>query len=153
LAGLGLAQFVCPFVRERRMIRLDFWNNPIVVSAFRAKGKKQFPLATYVVVLVGIGAALEYFSRISDRPWNTPWTQIHLVVVVAVAAGASFLFAMVATQSSIASEVSNKTLDFQRITGLSPAQVVVGKIFGEPALAYLLIPASFPVALFGVFRS
>ena len=135
------------------MIRLDFWNNPIVVSAFRSKGKKQFPLATYIVLLVGIGAVLEYFSRVSDRPWITPWTQIHLVVVASVTAGASFLFAMVATQSSIAAEVSNKTLDFQRIAGMSPAQVVVGKIFGEPALAYLLIPASFPVALFGVLKS
>lgn len=135
------------------MIRFDFWNNPLVVSAFRAKGKKQFPLAAYIVVLVAIGGFLEYFSRTSAVPWKTPWQQAHLVVVVALTAGASFVFAMVATQTSIAAEVSNKTLDFQRITGLSPAQVVVGKIFGEPALAYLLIPASFPIALFGVLRS
>jgi hypothetical protein len=153
LAGRRLAQFDWKIATETLMVRLDFWNNPIVVSAFRSKGRKQFPLATYILVLVGIGAVLEYFSRVADRPWMTPWTQIHLVVVVAVTAGASFLFAMVATQSSIASEVSNKTLDFQRIAGMSPAQVVVGKIFGEPALAYLMIPASFPVALFGVLRS
>jgi hypothetical protein len=135
------------------MTRIDFWNNPLVVSAFRLKGRKQFPLAAYVVVLVGIGGVLEYVSRVASQPWTIPWWQIHLVVVVGLTAGASFLLAMISTQSSIAGEVSNKTLDFQRITGLSPAQVVVGKIFGEPALAYLLIPASFPVALFGVLMS
>jgi hypothetical protein len=131
----------------------DFWNNPLVVSAFRTKGKKQFPLAAFIVSLVAVGAVMEYFARTAVRPWQTPWHHNYLVVVVAIAAGASFLFAMIATQTSIAAEVSNKTLDFQRITGLSPAEVVVGKIFGEPALAYLLIPASFPIALFCVLRS
>jgi len=134
-------------------MRFDFWNNPLVVSAFRAKGRKQFVLAAYIIVLIGIGGFLEYLARADGRQWKYPWWQIHQVVVLGLTAGASFLFAMVSTQSSIASEVANKTLDFQRITGLSPGQVVVGKIFGEPALAYLLIPASFPVAMFGALKS
>ena len=45
-------------------------------------------------------------------------------------------------------EVINRTLDFQRIATLSPRQILLGKLLGEPALAYLLAIATVPLAAY-----
>src|SRR5206468_3384014 len=60
----------------------------------------------------------------------------------------SALTASAATATSIRTEVVNRTLDFQRIAALSPRQILFGKLFGEPAQAYLWAIASVPLAVF-----
>src|SRR5258708_23149730 len=40
-----------------------------------------------------------------------------------------------------------KTWDFQRATRLSPAELLTGKLLGEPVLAYFIVVCCLPMAL------
>src|SRR5258708_22309892 len=40
-----------------------------------------------------------------------------------------------------------KTWDFQRATRLSPAELLTGKLLGEPVLAYFIVVCCLPIAL------
>jgi hypothetical protein len=125
---------------------LDFWNNPIVVSAFRIqyrRGGMNTP-AYYVLLLAAGGAALHYYRhRIGGS-----WPHNYFLSLMGLQFFVSGLRAVTATSASIKAEVTNRTLDFQRIAALSPRQILLGKLFGEPAQAYLLAIASIPLAVF-----
>jgi hypothetical protein len=127
---------------------LDFWNNPIIVSAFRVKYRRSAPtllVTLYVAALVGLGAVMFNYR---DRFRATlPWHQMYFVIVLSVQSLLSGLVALSSTQASIVAEVANRTLDFQRIAALSPRAILVGKLFGEPALAYLLLIGSIPIGV------
>jgi len=46
-------------------MHLDFWNNPIIVSAFRVRYRRggfTNTLAPFLIVLAAIGAGLEYYQ-------------------------------------------------------------------------------------------
>ncbi len=129
-------------------MHIDFWNNPIVVSAFRVKYRRGglFNLTTiYLLILVAIGCLL---ARYSDSLKWGPWPRNYLVTVLGVQFVVSALLAGNATATSVRAEVINRTLDFQRIAALSPRQILLGKLLGEPALAYLLAIATVPLAAF-----
>ncbi len=130
-------------------MRLDFWNNPIVVSAFRVRYRRGglIGLAVAHVMLLGIAwAILQYYSPNIQGPWP----RYYFIGLVGIQLLLSGLIAGNATASSIKAEVANRTLDFQRIAALSPQQILLGKLLGEPALAYLLIVASLPLAMLPV---
>jgi hypothetical protein len=63
---------------------------------------------------------------------------LQFIVSTVIAAGT--------TSASMRSEVASRTLDLQRIAALSPRQILLGKLLGEPALAYLLAMATLPLA-------
>ena len=128
-------------------MRLDFWNNPLVVSAFRVKYRRggifHFT-ALYMLLLVAGGALLYYQAQsLSIRLWQ----QVYLLLLLGIQCVISPLLAAVATSAAMKSEVVNRTLDFQRIAALSPRQILVGKLLGEPALAYLLALCTVPLAV------
>ncbi len=52
------------------------------------------------------------------------------------------------TSQSLRNEVANRTLDFQRIATLSPFQILLGKLLGEPVLAFFSIIATIPVTVY-----
>jgi hypothetical protein len=129
---------------------LDFWNNPIVVSAFRVKYRNRGLFnrtAVYVLLLVVVGAAFQYKKDTLGPLWPRYYfltlTGISLLVASISAAGN--------TSNSIKTEVVSRTLDFQRIAALSPRQILVGKMLGEPAQAYFCVLASIPLAAFCLF--
>ena len=131
----------------RAAMGIDFWNNPIVVSAFRVKyrGGGIFNVTTvWLLFLVACGALLAYYAD----PARLPWPHTYLLILLGVQFVVSGLLAGNATSESIRAEVMNRTLDFQRITTLSPAQILLGKLLGEPALAYLLAIATVPLAVY-----
>ncbi len=131
-------------------MRLDFWNNPIVVSAFRVKYRRGglFGLAVAHIVLLGLAwMVLQYYS---DLLRDRPWPRFYFLGVVGVQLLLSGLIAGNSTAASIKAEVAHRTLDFQRIAALSPREILLGKLLGEPALAYLLIAASMPLAMIPV---
>jgi len=126
-------------------MHLAFWNNPIIVSAFRVRYRRggfTNTLAPYLVVLAAIGAGLEYYQ---DK-MRVPWAQIYYPILMGLQFLGLGVMASTATAASIRSEVVNRTLDFQRIAALSPRQILLGKLLGEPAVAYLMAMASFPLA-------
>lgn len=53
-------------------------------------------------------------------------------------------WALLACAQSISGERERKTWDFQRTTRLSPAEMIGGKLFGEPVLAYFAFLVSLP---------
>jgi hypothetical protein len=127
---------------------LDFWNNPLVVSAFRVKYRRGGVFNTttiYLLLLVAGGMLLWHYTAVYR--WG-PFPRNYLLIVLGVQFLISALFAANATASSLRSEVANRTLDFQRIAALSPRQILLGKLLGEPALAYLLAIATVPLAVY-----
>ena len=136
------SEAACGYVKSS----LAFWNNPIVISAFRVRSRRGglFTLtALYVLALSVGGAVLEYFSP----QLNISWARAYYLILMGIQFFLSCLIAVSETSSSIRNEVVNQTLDFQRLTALSPRQILLGKLLGEPALAYLLAVATVPLAV------
>jgi hypothetical protein len=126
-------------------MHLDFWNNPIVVSAFRVRYRRggfTSTLAPYLVTLAAIGVGLEYYQ---DKI-HYPWARIYYPILMGLQFLLSGVMASTATATSMRSEVATRTLDFQRIATLSPRQILLGKLLGEPAIAYWMAISTFPLA-------
>jgi hypothetical protein len=125
-------------------MRIDFWNNPIIVSAFRVKNRRGglFNLsALYIMVLVAGGMVLQYYN---DRIGGI-WSRNYLLCLIGVQFFVSAMIAASTTAASLRTEVTSRTLDFQRIATLSPRQILLGKLLGEPAVAYMLVFATVPL--------
>ena len=60
----------------------------------------------------------------------------------------SFVPGAAATSQSLRSEVNNRTLDFQRMATLSPLQIFLGKLLGEPLGAFFSILPTIPIAVY-----
>ena len=128
------------------MVKLDFWNNPLVVSAMRQRYRRGSPGLTasaYLLLLICIGAMLHY----TQDEMELPWIRMYLVVIIGIQFVVSGLFAVLSTSVSMQAEVNNRTLDFQRIAALSPRQILLGKILGEPSSGYLLAIATVPLVV------
>lgn len=125
---------------------LDFWNNPIVVSAFRVKyrrGGLSSSILLYVTLLAVGGAVMQYYNLLLGGNWQRKY----YIALMGLQFGLSIFMASISTAASLRAEVISRTLDFQRIAALSPQQILLGKLLGEPALAYLLAVASIPLAV------
>jgi hypothetical protein len=126
-------------------MQLDFWNNPLVVTAMRLKYRRSSPgvwSALWVLALLGLGALLHYLSQ--NGAFRFPTT--YLAAILSLQAAVSAIIAVVCTSTSMNAEVINRTLDFQRIVTLSPRAILTGKMIGEPAMSYFLMIASMPLA-------
>lgn len=130
---------------------LDFWNNPLVVSAFRVKYRNRGLFnrtAVYLLMLVSVGAAMQYYQ---DR-LGTPWVRYYYFTIMAVQFFVSIGGASSSTSTSMKQEVANRTLDFQRIAALSPRQILLGKMLGEPTQTYFCALATVPLATWCVLN-
>ncbi len=125
---------------------LAFWNNPIVVSAFRVKYRRggTNAVAFYLLLLVLGGALLHYYQ---DKTGGY-WPRNYFTALMGLQLVTSTLIAVTGTSTAMKMEVTQRTLDFQRIAALSPRQILLGKLLGEPAQAYLLAIATIPIAVF-----
>jgi hypothetical protein len=125
---------------------LDFWNNPIVVSAFRLRYRKNNPmhvLTGYPLLLLLVGLAVPYYLPHSARDWP----RIGFYILIGLQLLISGIFAGAATSASMKAEVAKQTLDFQRISCLSPRQILLGKLLGESAFAFLLAVSTLPLGV------
>jgi hypothetical protein len=127
-------------------MRIDFWNNPILVTSvrrrFKGGGLLQVTLF-YPLILMVIGAALPYFFPQLEHEW--PYYGFNALIVWQYVS--SGFLAMAAGSHSLKSEVTNQTLDFLRLTPLTPRQILIGKLLGAITLPTFLSIASFPVAV------
>jgi hypothetical protein len=127
-------------------MRLDFWNNPIVVSAVRVKnrhGAVFHQTAFYLMLLVAGGMLLAHYN---DR-FGGPWSRNYLLGLLGLQFVLASLVAISNTSNSLRTEVSGRTLDFQRIAALSPGQILLGKLLGEPTFAWMTTMATIPLAV------
>src|SRR5262249_15461616 len=74
------------------------------------------------------------------------WPRAAFEILICLQTLVSGLAAAVGTAASMKSEVAKQTLDFQRITSISPRQILLGKLCGESAIAFFLIISVFPLA-------
>jgi hypothetical protein len=63
--------------------------------------------------------------------------------------GVLIFWSVLSCAQAISRERERGTWDFQRTTRLSPAELLMGKLFGEPVLAYFIVLCCVPIA-FGV---
>lgn len=127
-------------------MKLDFWNNPILVSTLRTRLRSGFvlhALAFYPLFLLMIGAAVPLFypKAAADMPYYG-----FVILMIMQFAGCG-LVSTASTSHSMKSEVVNQTLDFLRLTPLTPWQILLGKLLGEVTVPFFVAVASFPVAL------
>ncbi len=131
-------------------MRLDYWNNPLVVSAFRVKYRRGSPGTTtslFVLALATVGVLLNRYSNVPGMNW----IQIYLLVLLGVQFTATAGYALTATATSMRAEVNNRTLDFQRIASLGPREILIGKLIGEPVGGYFMVLAAIPLVLWCAF--
>jgi hypothetical protein len=130
---------------------LAFWNNPLVVSAFRVRVQRASPFGATVKSLAAfavLGAVLEHYHNDWFKALDWPWPRTYFLALMAVQYLVSGLIAVAATSSSLRAELMNRTLDMQRIAAITPRQILLGKLLGEPATAYLLAIVSVPLGVF-----
>ena len=131
----------------------DFWNNPLVVSAMRLKYRRGSPgliACLYVLALMGVGSLL-YYNQAS-LSLSMPFGRVFLVAILGIQFVLSALIGLGTVISSMNAEVNNRTFDFQRIVSLSPREILVGKMIGEPALSYFLAMATMPLVILCWFQ-
>ena len=128
-------------------MKFDFWNNPILVTSMRVRYRRGglFNITTvYLLLLVAGRAALAYYNHV----FGGPWSRNYLLAMLGLQFFGFGLIAGGATAASMRAEVAERTLDFQRIAALSPQQILLGKLLGEPAIAYLLPVTSIPLGVY-----
>jgi len=132
-------------------MHLFFWNNPLVVSAMRLKYRRSSPglvACLYVLALMGVGSLLFY----NQASFAMPVGRSFLVAILGIQFVLSALIGLGTVSSSMNAEVNNRTLDFQRIVSLSPREILVGKLIGEPALSYFLAMSTIPLVVLCWFQ-
>lgn len=131
----------------------DFWNNPLVVTSMRLKFRKGSPAlaaSMYAIALLGIGGVLHYIDT-QGPGLPIAFGRAYLVAIFGVQFAVSGGMALFGVAASMTAEVANRTLDFQRIVSLSPRQIMLGKMLGDPALSYFFAVMTIPFAAICLF--
>ena len=151
---------------------LRFWQNPEFARHRRAELRSTRALAVLFVVavvcvLIGLGSWASYQNELAAMqraivqfhgPWaerlqdieQHPFREVAIRfyrVLMLLQGGVLTFWSLLACAQSVSRERENKTWDFQRATRLTPAQLAVGKLLGEPVLAYFIVLCCFPVAV------
>jgi hypothetical protein len=133
---------------------LDFWNNPLVVSALRVDNRRRglvAGLTMHVAFLACACMVAWYCVPLLGGPLEDD-ARMRLIFggLFIVEAALSGFMAMGMTFNAVSVEVATGTLDYQRLTRLTPVQVAAGKLLGPPTRAYLMALGSVPFS-FGLW--
>jgi ABC-type transport system involved in multi-copper enzyme maturation permease subunit len=149
------------------------WENPEFVRHLRAELRTTRALTvTAVVVVIAVliwlgcwgsrasemalmhnqAAHLGFTAeRLAEMDRQTPiavWFNFYRILMYAQLGILTF-WSLFSCAQSISGERERKTWDFQRATRLSSAELVAGKLLGEPVLAYFIVVCCLPAALLG----
>lgn len=151
---------------------LMFWRNPEFLRHRRSelrKGRAITVLAIVAVicVLIWLGCwssqqeqigAMRYRSmnfgtpsaaRIAEFEAQAPaaaWLDFYRTIIYGQLAVLTF-WSLLCCAQSISGERERKTWDFQRATSLTPAEFLVGKLLGEPVVAWYIVLCALPITL------
>ncbi len=150
---------------------MPIWDNPEFVRHFRAELRSARALTSAAVVVViavviWLGcwgsrasemalmhnqAAHLHFTaeRLAEMDRQSPiivWFNFYRILMYAQLGILTF-WSLFSCAQSISGERERKTWDFQRATRLSPAELLTGKLLGEPVLAYFIVVCCLPIAL------
>jgi hypothetical protein len=157
---------------------LRFWRNPEFVRHVRSELRPARAVTVAVVVLfvcalVGLACWSQRQELLgnaeqSARQWDGKWTpyaeqlrhdtarQTWLLLcrwLLGLQAGLVTFWSLFMCAQSVSGERDRKTWDFQRTTSLTSAELALGKLLGEPVLAYFgalcVLPITFWSAVAG----
>jgi hypothetical protein len=152
---------------------MKFWSNPEFIRHRRAELRPVRAITVGVVVLVicvlvGLSCwssqeqILDTFRRGAEH-WGTQawvqrlaheeqqfaqrtWLMLYKWLVGLQGAALTF-WTLFSCAQSVSGERDRKTWDFQRVTRLTPAEILIGKLTGEPVLVYFAVLCAAPVTL------
>jgi hypothetical protein len=151
---------------------LRFWRNPEFVRHTRAELRSTRAVMVAVIVLlvcamIGLAcwserqtilANAEYSAQHYDGEWTAyaaklrteNGSQTWLLLckwLFGLQGGLLTLWSLFACAQSVAGERDRKTWDFQRTTSLTPAEILIGKLVGEPVVVYFGVLCALPITL------
>jgi hypothetical protein len=151
---------------------LRFWQNPEFIRHRRSELRRTRALAIVVLVaviclLVGLACWIREEARLEEmhhlsRQWDGRWNQVladaelrkvsefwrkFYQTLVYIQAGIVTFWSLLSCAQSISREREHKTWDFQRITRMTATEMLIGKLLGEPVLAYFIALCCFPITL------
>ena len=101
------------------MIRLDYWNHPLIVKAMRVKyrsGSLYALTVCYLLLLLMGGALMFRFQHVFG---TDEWIRNYFLAMVSLQFILSIFLSGAAVASSMHNEVTTRTLDFQRIAAIA----------------------------------
>lgn len=149
-----------------------FWTNPEFVRHRRAELRPVRAITVAAVVLVvcvllGLacwsyqqqmleiarnsadkygGRWTEQLARLERENAHQTWLLLYKWLVGLQGAALTF-WTLFSCAQSVSGERDRKTWDFQRVTRLTPAEILIGKLLGEPVLIYFAVLCAAPVTL------
>lgn len=151
---------------------LPFWNNPEFVRHRRAELRTTRAIAIAVIVLficvlIWLGCWVERATEIAalhrqSQQFGNPaattlmlmdaesptkvWASFFVVMMFAQLGILTF-WSLLCCAQSVSAERERKTWDFQRAARLTPQELLVGKLLGEPVLVYFIAACCLPITL------
>jgi ABC-2 type transport system permease protein len=156
---------------------LKFWQNPEFVRHLRSELRRTRALSVLAVlvvlwILLGLGCwaerdsemqrlnsyadaaghptAAELESIEQRNPIET--ARLYYRILMMAQAGILSFWVLFACAQSVSAERERKTWDFQRTTRLSASELLIGKLLGEPVLAYFMVVCCIPISVFAGLR-
>jgi hypothetical protein len=148
---------------------LKFWRNPEFVRHIRSELRPARAITVALVVLllcalIGLGCWSERQSMLAIAERNAgqyggPWieyakhmrehTAQHTWMLIAqwmfgLQAGLIGFWSLMMCAQSVSGERDRKTWDFQRTTSLTSTELAIGKVLGEPVVAYFAALCALP---------
>ena len=151
---------------------LRFWRNPEFIRHVRAELRPARAVSVAVVVLflcalIGLACwaqrqeildTAEHRAHQLDGKWTAYVEKLQQDTarqtwllfskwLLGLQAGLLTLWSLFACAQSVSAERDRKTWDFQRTTSLTPAELLIGKLLGEPVLVYFGTLCVLPITL------
>lgn len=151
---------------------LEFWKNPEFIRHRRSELRRSRAMAVGMVVLVVCVLtilacwAAEKSRRETLKNYEfairQPDRTVEMYVLPTIATGAAaesyrwlmqmqfgvlIFWSLLSCAQGVSRERERGTWDFQRTTRLTPAELLMGKLFGEPVLAYFIVLCCVPIAV------
>jgi hypothetical protein len=122
---------------------IDFWNNPLVIHAFESpagRRKLWWMALGQPVTLIALYAVLAHWLA------KELTGGICLVALIGLQVLGGMIGALVLTGAAVLADVRQRTLESLKLTSMTPAQLLLGKLLAEPAGIYLSVWATMPLA-------
>jgi len=127
--------------------------NPEIVRNSRIHLRPGRMLAVVVIcAAISLSITAFYLHPPTGRPPSAEDARNLLLVVVTFQIVALLIGGGIYCLQSVHREKDLNTFDYQRITRLTPLELVVGKLFGAPVQVYFAVLCLMPVAVWAAFR-
>jgi hypothetical protein len=82
-----------------------------------------------------------------ERDNRTEFWRLFYQSLMLAQTGILTFWSLVSCAQAVSAEREHKTWDFQRTTRLTPLELLIGKLLGEPVLAYFIVLCCLPISL------